>query len=258
MNNLQFATPRSTAFVGFAIVTLFSVASLIANTPTESEQLAPGLDGRWSGNIEIPGRELTLVLDLAHDQKWSGSATFPGLNVKGAPLTGIKIEGTDLSFAIQALTGPGVEPPKIQARLTGRNLVGDFVQAGNTARFVLEKIGPPQVEEVPHSTPVAKEFEGEWSGGYDLLGAPRKVTLKLHNHASQPASAEWVIVGRKINNLPVDRITQQGNFITIESNAFGITYEGRLENSEIHGTLLQGPIEVGLVLSRPRSIPALP
>ena len=61
-----------------------------------------------------------------------------------------------------------------------------------------------------------------------------------------------MIVGRKVNNLPVDRITQQGNFITIESSAYGLTYEGRIGNGEIHGTLFQGPIEVPLVLRRPK------
>src|SRR5262249_40182010 len=118
-------------------------------------------------------------------------------------------------------------------------------------RFVLEKIGPPEVEEPPRSTPVAKEFEGDWKGDYELLAYPRKVTLTLRNHVPQPASAEFVIVGRKVNNVPVDRITQHGTFITIESSAYALTYEGRLENGEIHGTLFQGPVEVPLILRRP-------
>lgn len=250
MNDVRFASRCSTSFLGFAIAASFSVALAMANKTSDAAEVVPALDGRWSGKIQIPGHELCLIVDLAHDQKWSGSATLPGLNVKGAPLTDIKTERADLSFGIQALTGPGGEPPKIKARLTGQKLVGDFVQAGNTAPIVLEKTGPPQIEEMPHSTAVAKEFEGEWNGGYELLGSPRKVTLKLQNHAPQLASAEWVIVGRKVNNLPVDRITQQGNFITVECSSFGISYEGQLENGEIHGTVLQGPIEVGLVLRR--------
>ena len=174
------------------------------------------------------------------------------MNIKGAPLTEINVQDADVSFGIQAMSGPSVEPPKIKARLSDDQLVGDFVPGGNTARFLLEKIGQPQVEQPPRSSSVAKEFEGDWKGDYELLGYPRKVTLKLQNRPSQPASADFVIVGRKVNNLPVDRITQQGNFITIESNPFGMTYEGRLEKGEIHGTLLQGPIEVALVLRRPK------
>ena len=162
------------------------------------------------------------------------------------------VHDADVSFGIHAITGPGIEAPKVKAYLSNKKLVGDFLQGGNTAHFILEKTGPPQVEEPPRSTPVANEFEGDWKGDYELLGSPRKVTLKLQNHAPQPASAEFVIVGRKVNNLPVDRIAQQGNFITIESSAYGLTYEGRLENGEIHGTLLQGPIEIALVLRRPK------
>ena len=228
------------------------VALQLVATMTAGAETALPLEGRWSGKIQIPGQELILVVDLAHQASWNGSAILPGLNVKGAPLTAINVQGDDISFGIQALTAPSVEPPKIQARLSDKRLVGDFLQGGNTARFILEKTGPPQVEEPSHSTPVAKEFEGDWKGDYELLGYPRKVTLKLQNHTSQSASADFVIVGRKVNNVPVDRITQQGDFITIESSAFGLAYEGRLENGEIHGTLLQGPVDVGMVLRRPK------
>jgi hypothetical protein len=221
-------------------------------TTATAAEAASALEGRWSGKIQIPGRELALIIDLAHGHTWAGSATLPGLNVKGAPLTEIDTRGLDISFGIEAMKGPGVAPPKLKARLTDGQLVGDFLQSGNTARFVLERTGPPQVEEQPHGTPVAKEFEGEWNGGYELMGYPRKVTLKLQNHISQPASADFVIVGRKVNNVPVNRITQQGSFITIESSAFGMTYEGRFQNGEIHGTLLQGPTEVALILHRPK------
>ena len=69
---------------------------------------------------------------------------------------------------------------------------------------------------------------------------------------AEAATADLVIVGRKVNNVPVDRVTQQGDFITIDSDAFGMTYEGRIKNNEIQGQLLQGPIETALVLRRPK------
>jgi hypothetical protein len=250
MSSLEFTLRRSRGLVGFTIVVGIWAGLLVASFTTDAAETA--LEGKWSGKIQIPGRELTLIVDLVHQTNWTGSATLTALNVKGVPLTEIKIQGEDVSFGIQAITGPSVEPPRIKAQLTDKKLIGVFLQAGNTARVVLERIGPPQVEEPPSSTPVAKEFEGEWRGEYELFGYPRKVTLKLQNHDSQPASAEFVIVGRKVNNLPVDRIVQQGSFITIDCGAFGITYEGRLQDAEIHGTVLQGPIEVALVLHRPK------
>jgi hypothetical protein len=244
---------RGESFLGFTIAAVISLALPVDGARANTAETASTLEGRWSGKILIPGHDLVLVVDLKGGTKWNGSVTLPGLNVKGAPLTDINVQNADVSFAVQAMAGPGVDSPKVKARLTDKKLVGDFLQAGNTAPFTLERIGPAQIEEIPHSTLVAKEFEGEWTGGYELFGYPRKVTLKLQNHDSQPASAEWVIVGRKVNNLPVDRITQEGNFITIESSAFGIAYEGQLKNGEIHGTVFQGPVEVSFVLRRPNS-----
>ena len=61
-------------------------------------------------------------------------------------------------------------------------------------------------------------------------------------------SAEFVIVGRKENNLPVDLITQQGSFLSVNSQETGLSFEGRLENNELHGTIIQGPIEVAVTL----------
>src|SRR5262245_57315390 len=253
MNNFPFVTRwgwKHGSLIS-TIVALISFAFQLVGTTASAAGAASALEGRWNGKIHVPGQELVLVVDLAHGADWNGSATLPGLNVKGAPLTQINVQGADISFGIQAMTGPSVEPPKIKARLSDKKLVGDFLQGGNIARFVLEKIGPPEVEEPPRSTPVAKEFEGDWKGDYELLAYPRKVTLTLRNHVPQPASAEFVIVGRKVNNVPVFRITQHGTFITIESSAYALTYEGRLENGEIHGTLFQGPVEVSLILRRP-------
>jgi len=192
-----------------------------------------------------------LIVDLAHEADWSGSATLPGLNVKGAPLVDVNVQSAEVAFAIKAMAGPGAESPRVKARLADGKLTGEFLQGGNRAPFILEKIGPPEVEQQPRSTGIAREFEGEWKGEYELLGHPRKVTLKLRDHGSEPATAELVIVGRKVNNVPVDRVTQEGDFITIESAAFGLTYEGRIKNNEIHGQLLQGPIEIALVLRKP-------
>jgi hypothetical protein len=72
------------------------------------------------------------------------------------------------------------------------------------------------------------------------------------NRAADGATAEFVIVGKKTNNLPIDLVTQEGDWLTIDSHEIGISYEGRLkkDSGEITGTLEQGPIEIPLVLHR--------
>ena len=208
--------------------------------------------GRWEGSVQIPARELKLVIDLAQDGhgSWMGSIIIPELNLTGALLTEIAVQDSSASFAIKTARG-------LQAAFKGSlnadgTLAGSFVEAGNTAPFVLKKTGPPQVETPPQSTPISKELEGEWKGEYEMYGYPRYVTVKLVNRDAEGAAAEFVIVGRKTNNLSMDLVTQEGDLLTIDSHEIGISYEGRFEKAtnEIKGTFIQGAIELPLVLRR--------
>jgi hypothetical protein len=233
-----------------SILGLAATALLLASvTVCRSEESA---SGRWEGSVQIPERELTLIVDLAQTENgaWAGSVIIPGFDVKGKAVNDLAVKGSEVSFAIT--TGRG-----LQAALKGHveadgTLAGDFAQAGNTARFVLKKTGPPQVELPPQSTAVSKEIEGQWKGQFELYGYPRKVTIKLTNREGEGASAEFVIVGRKTTTLPIDLVTQEGDSLTIDSHETGISYQGRFnkEAAEIKGTFIQGAIELLLVLHR--------
>jgi hypothetical protein len=211
---------------------------------------------RWEGSAQIPGWDLPLVIDLAQDNKgaWTGSIIVPGLNIKGATLTEITFRNSKLSFAVKdALNDPKLGPAKFKARLTPKGtLTGDFLQAGNSAPFVLTRTGPPQVNLPKQSTPLGDDLEGEWKGQYELGGYPRDVTLKLSRTADGAPIVDFVIMGKKVNQISVDLVTRDGDFLTIVSNAFFITYEGRLrkESHEMTGVFAQGPYEAPLNLRR--------
>jgi hypothetical protein len=213
--------------------------------------------GRWEGSIKIPGREIPAIVDLAQSgNKWTGSIILRGLDVKGAPLTDISIADATISFMIKgALSSERVGSAKIQGALSNAGeWSGEFLQGGNSAPFVLHKTGPPQVELPRQSTAVAREFEGEWKGDYEMDGYPRHVTLKLANHGTGPATAELVVVGKRVNNAPVELVVDENGLLTLESSTFGITYEGRLqkEAGAIKGTFTIGPFERPLVLQHTR------
>ena len=208
--------------------------------------------GRWEGAVQIPGRELQVVVDLAKtgSDPWQGSITIPKLNIQGAQLIDIAVQDSGASFGIKTNRG-------LEASFKGHfdaqgTFSGDFIQAGNQAAFILKKIGAPQVEAPLRSTVVTREIEGEWKGEYQIFGTPRHLTLKLVNGSENSATAELVVVGKKVNNLPIDLVTQEGNLITIDSHQTGIGYEGRLnkEANEIKGTFMQGPIDLPLVLHK--------
>src|SRR5204862_380875 len=210
--------------------------------------------GRWEGVVHIPDRELTVVVDLDREAggAWLGSITVVGLDIKGAPLSDIVMKAADIVFCTQ--TAP---PPRgLQATFKGKldssgMLSGNFIQAGNTAPFSLKKTGPPNVEAPPHNTPVAKELEGEWKGEYELNGYKREVTLRLANQP-EGTTAEMVVVGKRTTKIPMDSVTQEGDFLTLQSHGMGMNYEGRFgkESQEIKGIFGQGPIEIPVVFHR--------
>jgi len=219
-------------------------------------QAAENAAGRWEGAAQIPGHELRLIVDLSDEggKGWVGSIIVPGLAIKGAELVDLHVRGSDLDFAIKgALGNQQAGRAELKAHLTADgHLAGDFKQGGNTAPFSLTKIGPPQVDFPPRSTAVARELEGEWKGDYEMMGYARHATLKFSNRGAEGAALDFVIVGKKVNNVPVSLVTQEGDFVTVRSDEFGITFEGRFrkEAGEIKGVLTQGSLEAPLVLRR--------
>ncbi len=226
-----------------ALVRLITILIVAGALPCRAEEV---VIGRWEGTARVPDNELTLVVDLAQDQgAWVGSIIIPGLGLKGVPLTDIKVQPPEVNFAVKGPLG-------IQLKLrldVNDKMAGNFEQAENRAPVTLQKTGPPQVEYPPRSTPVAKELEGEWKGDYEMLGYTRHVSIKFANRPDG-ATADFVIVGRKHNVLPVDLVTQEGEMVTVDSHEMGFTFEGRLKNGNLTGAVRQAAIETPLVLVR--------
>ena len=223
---------------------------LSALTSRAEESLA----GRWEGSASIPEHELKLVVDLARDDAghWIGSIIIPGLGVKGTALSDIVVNGGEVSFALKSESGRSLESTFKAKAGDNKTLTGTFTEAGNTAPLALTKVGAPQVEAPTHSTAITKELEGEWKGSYELLGYSRQVSLKLKNDDKKGAGAELVIVGKKVNNLPVNLIEQEGTRISVDSSQTGIWYEARFDDKtgELKGTLWQGSLDAPLILRK--------
>jgi hypothetical protein len=211
-------------------------------------------EGRWEGVIHIPGRELSVVVDLAKaGGAWSGSLIVPTLGIKGAPLANIVVDDCDVAFDVGAsLRGPNDAPASFKAHVGGATMAGRFTQGGNVARFELTRVGAAQVEPPLRSTRVRREIEGDWSGEFEL-GYARRVSLRFDNGADA-ATAKLVIVGKRTTELPVDFVSDEGDFVRIESHAARVTFEGRFikDANEIRGAVELGPFELPLVLRRAR------
>jgi hypothetical protein len=229
------------------LVRLIAMMIVAAALPSRAED---AISGRWEGTARVPDDELTVIFDLAQENgAWIGLIIIPGLDVEGTPLTDIKVQSPDVKFAVKGPLGIQLNLRLLAAE---KKLAGNFEQAGNRAMATLQKTGPPHVEYPPRSTPVAKELEGEWKGDYEMLGYTRHVSIKLANHPDG-ATADFVIVGRKHNVLPVDLVTQEGDLVTVDSHETGFSFEGRLRDGKFTGAIRQLATETPLVLERAKS-----
>jgi hypothetical protein len=226
-----------------ARVRLIVILIVAAALPCRADD---AISGRWEGSAHIPDDELNVIADLTQENDtWVGSIIIPELGLKGVPLTDIKVQPPDVNFAVKGALGI-----QLKLRLDANNkLAGNFEQGGNRAPATLQRTGPPQVEYPPRNTPVAKELEGEWKGDYEMLGYTRHVSIKFANHPDG-ATADFVIVGRKHNVLPVDLVTQEGDLVTVDSHEMGFSFEGRLRDGKLTGAIRQAAMETPLVLVR--------
>lgn len=233
-----------------------TISILLLCVPTLACGATKTPEGRWEGAIQIPGRELQLVVDLAQDRggSWRGSIIIAGLAIKGAPLSNVVVTDTDLAFDIgNSLSSPTYGPAGFKAHLSAvDDMEGEMSQGGNVAHFSLKRSAPAQVELSPRSTPVGRDIEDRWTGDFELGGYPRHVTITLENHADAVATARFVVVGKQTTNLPVDLVIEEGNLLRIESQATRVAFEGRFfkDSDEIRGIVELGPFERPLVLRR--------
>jgi hypothetical protein len=232
--------------LALVIAALFVPAMALGATP----------EGRWTGSVAIPGRNLPMVVDLAPGPAgtWTGSFIMPGLGIKGAPLAHIVVTPDAVTFDTGGrLVSDSEGPATFSARITSTGgMAGEMKQGGNTAPFALARTGAAQVEPAVRSTPVGTGLAATWKGDYEQGGYPRHVTIAFENHPNAAATATFVIVGKRKNDLPVDLVIAEGEFVRIESPTTQVSFEGRLlkDGTELNGVIELGPVEVPIVLRR--------
>lgn len=212
----------------------------------EAAEQKPVLFGQWEGAVQIPGYELRVVIDLAQkDQEWVGSLTAPQFGIKGAPLSGISVKENDVEFALRGAAA-------FKASLDADGVLkGEYKQGGNSAPFLLKRVGEAHVDFPELSTPISKDLQGEWKGAFQFLTRNINVVLKLPDNGTPAAPAgELLVIDWGDAKMPISLWRQDGNkvFAAFEG---GMSYEGEFhkDTTEIAGNLRVSFVELPLTLS---------
>lgn len=126
------------------------------------------LAGHWEGAIAVPGAKLLVDLDFAKQANgaWTGDISIPAQGAKDLPLTGIKAEGAEVTFAISAI--PGDPTFKGQISADGAKITGRFTQGGATFPFELARAADP----VAKAKKALESFDAVVADGLKQLKVP--------------------------------------------------------------------------------------
>jgi hypothetical protein len=227
---------------------LFVVCVLVAGCARlcSGAEQHPAVSGQWEGAVQIPGYELRMVVDLNQtDHAWVGSLTAPQFGIKGAPLSGIVVKENEVEFGLRGAAS-------FKGHLESAALMkGEFTQGGNTAPFLLKRVGEAHVDLPELSTPVSKNLQGEWKGAFQFLKMTINVILKLPDGGTATAPAgELLVIDWGNAKIPITLWKQEDNKIFAKLGDGPMSYEGEFhkDTTEIAGNLRLSFLELPLSL----------
>lgn len=119
--------------IGFFVCLFFALnLASVASAPAD-------LAGHWKGYIDIPNMKIEFDLDFEKqdDGTWTGDISIPAQGAQDLPLSNIKLEGTNATFAIAGVPGE----PTFNGTFSedGKQLTGNFTQSGQTFPFQIDR-----------------------------------------------------------------------------------------------------------------------
>ena len=210
------------------LLRLTAVAVVLVVPPFALAQSTAGPSGHWEGAIQVPNRELGVLIDLAKNEKgeWTGAIDIPAQNLKAFPLTGITVKENTARFAIKGPQGDPIFEGRLSA--DGMSMTGIFSQGGASLDFAMKRTGDARIEAPAKSTPVTKELEGRWEGTLNAGGKSLRLILNMANQSDGAAAGSIVSVDQHGVEIPVATITQNGASLKLDVKRIGASYTGEL------------------------------
>ena len=229
-------------------VTLVDISARAQTAPP-----AASANGHWEGKIDIPEHPTAMSVDLAKDAKgtWIGTISIPGTTAIDVPVSSLTVNDSALRFSARL-----PEPADFEGRFqTDGSLSGTASNAQGGAPFRLTRAGDANVKLPPPSSPLSKEFAGDWDGAIERDGKTLHIALKLAS-TNGLATATLVSVDQGNAEIPIDTVTIHDRELQLESRGVSGKYVGTLgTNGEIAGQWSQGARSVPLNFKRAAAKP---
>jgi hypothetical protein len=203
------------------------------------------LRGEWSGKFSANGINVTIVLRFSTNGGGALKAVLdvPEQGVKDWETKDVALDDGHFSVEIPAAM------TKITGELKGEQIVGQWIQMGNSTPLTLKKgrYAPPPVY-LGLSPSARDQLKGRWNG---TLG-PLSVVVRFETDAQGRTRGFFDSPQQKLPNIPISEAKLEGTKLTFGIAGFGATYTGELAADKLTGEWMQAgmPKPAPLVLTR--------
>lgn len=232
-----------------AVLISVMATGLLSRLPAQTPDPAAG---HWEGTLQIPNRELNVVVDLRKNEKqaWVGHFSFAGGGPQEVPLEDIRVTADTVHFRL----GGGLpESPVFEGKLNAeqKTLAGTATQGGNPVDFKLNRTGDAKVITPSVSSAIGKELEGTWEGTLQA-GQPLRLELKLKNDGQGHSTGSLVSLDQGAIDLAITNIVQTGNKLSYDVKMVGGKFSGTVNEgqTELTGEWSQGGQQLPLTMKK--------
>jgi hypothetical protein len=210
-----------------------------------------GPAGHWEGTVQLPDRELKIVLDLDKDDKgaWTGTFASPTQNASGLPLADIKLDGKSLKFRLAV----GSNAPDFDCTLESASAMTCTLNGpGGSISAPFKRTGEAKVEKPKSSAAVSKALEGNWEGSLDTPNGTLRLVVHFQNQPDNTVKASIDSLDQNAMGLPLTDVIQKESAVEFQLRIAGGGFKGTMnkEGTQLVGDWTQGGGSLPLTLKK--------
>ena len=221
----------------------------------------PGSDlqGYWTGATHPMRTTLRLVLKIseAEDGSFRAEVDSPDQGASALVVSSLTYDKPTVRVELQAVGGV------FEGTLDTKKMVidGNWMQAGQTLPLVMTRTDPHTIDAQQSKLDAQKDYShdgendlrGHWLGALDINGLKLHLALHVAKMPDGKLSGTMDSIDQQANNIPIQTVKFTTPTVHLELRTIGGTYDGKLENGKLTGTLKQGNMSLPLVFERDNS-----
>lgn len=232
---------------------LIALVFLLIAVPMIGAQTAPGLSGRWEGELKTPGEGIGMVLELARggNDRWQGIAVFPAQSDVKLRLLNLKVDGATVSFDMPAAPGYPSFSGKLSA--DGQAISGEFMQGGHSLPAELKRKGDPTFKPAAPAapSPALDAVKGDWEGDLKVGAQTLRLKFKFSPNTDSDIPGSLDSIDQQ-SLIPVDAIVAEKGGFRFDLNLIQGSFTAKLspDGSTLDGIWDQAGATFPLTLKR--------